>query len=415
MFALVKVFAVFTIVVLMIRMMAPLGVSFVCGTILVVFFFGMGVQEGGEAFFDIFVQPGTDTFVLIIALVLALSMVMEKSGQIDRLTASLRTFVTNSRIACAILPSIVGFLPMPGGALFSAPMVRAATADLVLDNDRKSEINHWFRHVWEYSWPLYPGIIYAADILKIEVKMLLLIQFPLTVMAIITGFIFIIRKVRVSPDAAAPEPAPKFRAFMRFLLDMSPFLIIFVLYLIVNLPILWSLASALALAVVMNVVRGKVKFFPLVRGIITSRHYMNFIIMAYGVKFFGEMLVRSGAVAEISAFFISINFPVLVLVAALPFVIGFVAGIAIVFCTTAFPLLLALPAVAADPVPYIVLAFTAGFMGTMLSPLHACLVLTNEYFKSSLLRVILRLVRPAISVLATSVALYFLYSRWKPF
>jgi hypothetical protein len=82
---------------------------------------------------------------------------------------------------------------------------------------------------------------------------------------------------------------------------------------------------------------------------------------------------------------------------------------------TTFPLLLALPAVGADPIPYIILAFTAGFMGTMLSPLHACLVLSSQYFKGSLGRVILRLARPAIGVLAMGFALWALYMHWRPF
>jgi hypothetical protein len=127
------------------------------------------------------------------------------------------------------------------------------------------------------------------------------------------------------------------------------------------------------------------------------------------------MLQQSGAVGQISLFFRNSGLHQLVIVTVLPFVVGFVAGITIVYCMTTFPLLLALPAVSADPIPYIVLAFTAGFMGTMLSPLHACLVLSSQYFKGSMGRVILRLARPAIGVLAMGFALWLLYLHWRPF
>jgi hypothetical protein len=43
------------------------------------------------------------------------------------------------------------------------------------------------------------------------------------------------------------------------------------------------------------------------------------------------------------------------------------------------------------------------------------LALSSEYFKGSLTRVILRLTRPAIGVLAMGFALYLLYSRYQPF
>lgn len=415
MLALIKVFEVFAIVVLMIRKRVPLGISLVTGAVLVAFLFEMGPLETGGAILSICAEPETGAFVLLIALVLALSMVLEKSGQIGRLTESLRGFVRNRKLASAVLPSIVGFLPMPGGALFSAPMVKAATGGMILDAHKKVEINHWFRHVWEYSWPLYPGIIYTAALLKLEVKQLLVMQFPLTIMAIAMGFLVVMRGVRVSADPATAPSATRRRAVARFVFDLSPFILVIALHLAANVPLLRSLTAALALAVAMNLLRGKVKPVPLARGILTSTHYLNFVIMAYGVVLFGGMLKESGAIKEMSILFSDSRIPVLVIVTVLPFVIGLVAGITIVYCSTTFPLIVALPAVAADPVPYVVLAFTAGFMGTMLSPLHACLALSSQYFKGDLTRVILRLAPAALGVLGMGFALWALYSHYQPF
>ena len=409
-----KVFGVFAVVVLLIRVKVPLGISMISGAVLVAFLFAKGPIWTGATILDICWQKDTGAFVLLIAQVLALSMVLEKSGQIGRLTESLRAFVTNRKLASATLPAIVGFLPMPGGALFSAPMVQAATDDLILDEHKKVEVNHWFRHVWEYSWPLYPGIIFTATLLRLEVKQLLLMMFPLSIMAIGMGFLFVMRGVKVSEGAAAPA-AQRRRAVGRFLFELSPFALIIGLYLIASVPLLWSMFTAIVYAIVQNIVRGNVKLLRLLKEIVTSTHYLNFVIMAYGVILFGEMLQESGAISQISLFFKNSNFPVLIIVTTLPFILGFVAGITIVYCMTTFPLLLALPAVSADPIPYMILAFTAGFMGTMLSPLHACLVLSSQYFKGSLGRVILRLARPAIGVLAMGFALWALYMHWCPF
>lgn len=414
MIPLFKVFGVFAVVVFMIRAKVPLGISMISGAVLVAFLFAKGPVWTGKTILEICWQKDTGAFVLLIAQVLAVSMVLEKSGQIGRLTESLRSFVTNRKLASATLPAIVGFLPMPGGALFSAPMVQAATGDLILDEHKKVEVNHWFRHVWEYSWPLYPGIIYTAALLHLEVKQLLLMMFPLSIMAIAMGFLFVMRGVKVSEGAAAPASQRR-RAVGRFIFELSPFVLIIALYLAAGVPLLWSMLAALVYAIVMNLARGYVKLPRLVKEIATSTHYLNFIVMAYGVILFGEMLQQSGAVDQISLFFKNSGLHQLVVVTALPFVVGFVAGITIVYCMTTFPLLLALPAVGANPVPYIILAFTAGFMGTMLSPLHACLVLSSQYFKGSMGRVILRLARPAIGVLAMGFALWLLYLHWRPF
>ena len=415
MFALIRVFGVFAVVVFMIRKKMPLGISLITGALLVAFLFGMGPFATGMAVLDICSQPATGEFVLLVAMVLALSMVLEKSGQIDRLTESLRSFVTNRKLAAAILPSIVGFLPMPGGALFSAPMVKAATGDMVIDAHKRSEINHWFRHVWEYSWPLYPGVIFTAGLLDIEIKELLAMQFPLTIAAIAAGFLFVMRGVRIAPDPSPPSAVARHKAAGRFLFDMAPFALIIALYLAAGVPLLWSLLAALVLTIVINRLRRKLGLLPLARGILTSTHYFNFIIMAYGVKLFGDMLGASGAIGQMSDFFSASGLPTLLIVTVLPFVIGFVAGITIVYCTATFPLLLALPAVSANPVAYIILAFASGFMGTMLSPIHACLVLTCQYFDGGLGRVMLRLAIPAACVLGVGFALWALYLRWLPF
>ena len=49
--------------------------------------------------------------------------------------------------------------------------------------------------------------------------------------------------------------------------------------------------------------------------------------------------------------------------------------------------------------PTTVLAYAAGFMGQMLSPVHVCLLVTNQYFKTPLLRSLAGLILPVLFVL----------------
>ena len=65
--------------------------------------------------------------------------------------------------------ALIGFIPMPGGALFSAPLVEACDTEHRLSNDTKTRINYWFRHMWEYWFPLYAGVIMALQITGLEI------------------------------------------------------------------------------------------------------------------------------------------------------------------------------------------------------------------------------------------------------
>jgi hypothetical protein len=55
-------------------------------------------------------------------------------------------------------------------------------------------------------------------------------------------------------------------------------------------------------------------------------------------------------------------------------------------------------------------SYGAGFAGMMLSPIHLCFIVTNEYFKTSLYGNIARLVAPVLVTMAGSLAAGFAVS-----
>ena len=57
------------------------------------------------------------------------------------------------------------------------------------------------------------------------------------------------------------------------------------------------------------------------------------------------------------------------------------------------------------------LAFGFGYMGMMLSPVHVCLIVTNQHFRTQLLHSMRGLLLPAAAVLALVVAYHFAI-RW---
>jgi hypothetical protein len=68
--------------------------------------------------------------------------------------------------------------------------------------------------------------------------------------------------------------------------------------------------------------------------------------------------------------------------------VGIVSGITIAAVGTTFPILISLIHTMGEThlmLPYMMLALSSGFIGVLLSPLHLCLPLSNEYFQSSLM------------------------------
>ena len=176
----------------------------------------------GHSFIDIFNIASDCLFsmnhillLIVIAQVYWLSNQMAKTGVMQDLVSLIQSKLS-SRISMAVLPAVIGFLPVPGGSLFSAPLVDNCDPESHLEPPLKSVINYWYRHVWEYWWPLYPGVLLAMDITGLNTPQFLIFT------AIITGYIFFLRRVPKDNIMRGKKEG----SLKRFLLLISPIIII---------------------------------------------------------------------------------------------------------------------------------------------------------------------------------------------
>ncbi len=79
---------------------------------------------------------------------------------------------------------------MPGGAIFSAPMVKTVSEDMQIRNSDRAVVNYWFRHVWELCWPLYPGLILTVGLADIPIIDFISKSWPGTPVMLLTGWFF---------------------------------------------------------------------------------------------------------------------------------------------------------------------------------------------------------------------------------
>jgi hypothetical protein len=130
-----------------------------------------------------------------------------------------------------------------------------------------------------------------------------------------------------------------------------------------------------------------------------------------GVLFFKAMLDQSHALPVAAAELAASGVPPAVSVAGLPLLAGFVTGVAVGFTGVSFPLVVALmqtPGSGLTPLATLVLAYGFGYAGMMLSPIHLCLLVSRDYFRSSM-REVLRLIAPCVAaILAGAILVHLL-------
>ncbi len=145
------------------------------------------------------------------------------------------------------------------------------------------------------------------------------------------------------------------------------------------------------------------------RRIVFQPALLKMIYMVSAILVFKGILGDSGAVDQISSEMLRWQIPLAPITIILPLLIGIISGITIAFVGATFPILISLIHNLDQGgllLPYLMLALGSGFIGVLLSPLHLCLLLSNQYFATSLMSVY-RHMRFPIGVLFLSAVIYF--------
>jgi len=209
-FSVIALALIFVLMLLLIRYRVDVSTALVAGAVLVGLLFGidwprfprgLGAALLGVAghLGGIAISAETLQLLGLILLITFLGHVLRHVESLQQLMGALKGILRDRRAAMAVAPAFIGLLPMPGGALFSAPMVGELTEDLDLPPEHRALINFWFRHVWELTWPLYPGLLVATVQLGVPFEKLIAVNSPMTLGAIAIGVAFCFRGVKI-PD-----------------------------------------------------------------------------------------------------------------------------------------------------------------------------------------------------------------------
>jgi integral membrane protein (TIGR00529 family) len=413
--AVVRILLVFILILALIKRRWSLGNAFLTGSVTLGLLFHMPPMAIVKAVLGALVHPKTLSLAIVVSLILVLSHSLEKSGQMGRLLENYKGLVRRPRLNLVVFPALIGLLPMPGGAIFSAPMVKNLGAAHQLPGAALSYINYWFRHIWEYWWPLYPGILLTTALAGIDLWRLVVYSMPLTLVAVAVGY------WPLRDHAINSEPGGRSKPMGPFLKELAPvaLVIVFGLGLGVLLSALMppagrpvakeaGLIVALLAAIALVWRRNRMPARTCI-DLLTQPALVKMIYMVAGILIFKGVLEDSGAVERLSRELLDWQIPLVPIAMLLPFIVGIVGGITIAFVGATFPILISLVHSLGQSdlmLPYMMLALVCGFAGVLISPLHLCLLLSNEYFETNLVAVYRCLWVPVAALLAGGIG-YF--------
>ncbi|UCE51666.1 MAG: DUF401 family protein [Desulfobacterales bacterium] len=418
--AILKIIMVFILVVICIRKKLSLGNAFMLGAVSLSILFGLKPQAMLTSMAFSVMDPKTLSIAVIVSLILILSNSMEAAGQMQRLLEKFQGLISSPRLNLMIFPALIGLLPMPGGAVFSAPMVKELGTHSKLSQSQLSFVNYWFRHIWEHWWPLYPGILLTTIMTDISLLTIMLIMCPFTLIAVWLGY----RSLKGSDQSQQFNERNTRSLMWPFIKELMPILIVIFpglgmgMLLSVILPSFpvskeSGLILALCIAIAWVWFENGTSKDQILKMLATPR-LLKMIYMIAAILIFKGILTDSKAAVIAGQELVQLHVPLVAIVVTLPFVVGVSGGIVIAFVGSTFPILLPLVHSLGQTeflLAYVMLVLSSGFAGVMLSPLHLCFLLSNEYFRTTMGSVYKLLWLPCLCLIGASL-IYFWLLHW---
>lgn len=392
----IKLLGVVGLIVFLIRKKWNLGYIMIFASLLLGVLFRLKAKDIILNVVLAIIDPMTLRLFGIIVLVFLLSGVLRKIESLRDIVDSLQKLVKDHRLILAFIPAFLGLIPMPAGAMFSAPMVNEVASRMNLQAEEKTFINYWFRHIWEFIWPLYPSIILFSALLEVEIREIVKVQFPLTIAAFIIGLVWEQRNIKRNIIENTNRKDVFFN-MKKLFLGTWPILLIAVFVLFVKLDFLISLSIVILSLILLN--RSKIKVKD-IKDIIKSDLDLNILFLIAGIMIFQRMLGATGIIIIIPEFFTGLGIPRLVVLFIIPFLVGILTGISSATVGICFPVLLPFMVVQNEVnLNYAMFAFVGAYIGMMISPVHLCLVVTKDYFKADLAKIYKLLALPLLIII----------------
>jgi len=391
MIVLLKILAIIFALLFLVKLKVDLGLVLVLDAVLTAVLFGMPApdffRQAGSAAID----PETLNLIGIVILVLFLGHFLHAGGHFKEMVAALKNYIRDARLILAIPSAVIGLLPMTAGAMMGAPIVEEAAQRWKLSPAWKTFLNYWFRHIWEYSWPMYVNLIMAATIAGIPIARVSLSQFPFTVIAASAGLVVLFRHVPFTLNEEARRPTV--RDLVRTFTSIWPIFLTIILTFAFRIPMLGALAAACVLSSLLVKMPARERWDIVLKSISPK-----IILLTATVMIFKRILETSGALDAVMAIVSPAGVSGIVLLFAAPFLIGFLTGVNQAFAGIAFPLLVPIIGKQHPDMILFLFAYVSGFVGILLSPAHLCLALTADYFHADLRDVYKILIGPVSAV-----------------
>jgi integral membrane protein (TIGR00529 family) len=362
---------------------------------------------------DYLTVEGMQAILVILATfgITFLSQLYNETGKIKRLSESLSKIVKSSKIISTVLPAIIGFLPVAGGALMSAPIVDVKTEKLKLTPEKKTYVNLWFRHTIFPVYPISQVLITTAALTHVPMFLIILRQIPVVIVMTVIGYLIAFWKVSNIKSPEKHEESNLISNLKDFFISFSPILATIVVVVALGsvgfnlskqgFDVLIATIVGILILIIISKANSKILLKPL-----KNMGIYGITLAVYGAFLLRNVIKTAGISEVFNTLITNGNVNVTVLLTIIPGALGFLTGSPLAGISISVSIMEGviqfLPSVAS-------LIYMSAYLGYIIAPTHLCFTFTAEYFKCSLGKTYKYIIPSFLVTFATALLIYFLF------
>ena len=357
--------------------------------------FTLSMSEMVEVLTRTIADPSVLLIAFVVGIIPLIGGALEESGEMDRLVANMRM---GKRLFFAVSPAMLGMLPMPGGALLSAPLIERGGDGV--STDVKAAGNVWFRHAFLLVYPLGSSLIASAKIASIGLYQAILFLFPAFLLTVAIGYFILLRHVdgrmkHESEFSLAGLLVPLGIILSAPLIDVVMKSTLHLSYPEIGTAVGVSVSLLLAMAI------GRIGPGRLPALAVKMKPW-KYALIILAMFLFLNVFTLSGSPEMLAG----LNMPPVLLCIVIGFALGMITG------RIQAPIAIVVPIFmtshGAISLPAFAVTYFAIYLGYVISPVHPCVSVSIEFFSISMSKFLQRMALPvAIATLADLVVALF--------
>ena len=364
------------VMILMLRRRLPVGMAVLsAGAVL---WLGTGAQPMKliDAFLQMLALSRNYNLIGALYLIICLEIILRKSGILAGMVRAMHRMFASAKFTVAAMPAFLGLLPSIGGARFSAPLVEQASIGLIVSPESKAAINHWFRHINEYSCPMMTAMILTSGITGVPMGDLILHLGWVSLVCFVIGWLILMTPIRQGVKQVSEyEGEDPHRDRIDFVLALIPVTISVGLMVTTTLPAPVSMLASVVVLIVLAKIFGRwANVAEIFLGALDKKMFFNVTC----ILFFIQVLSVTGTLDAIVIGVQELGLPISVVVGLIAFLVGMLTGQSQGHVSMVMPIV---AAITGADLQLISVVYVFGMAGEMITPAHLCMVISADYFK----------------------------------